>query len=161
MNAAIARLRAEVASDLLAFEQRFEELRSLPPLAAGSSSQPALLAQAAVALHHGYSAVEAALARITKTLEGSVPEGRDWHQGLLANATLEIEGVRGALISPRTARLLHTLLGFRHFFRHAYGVPLDADRLEALRTTYIDVHPHVVADFSVIDTVLAALARAT
>jgi hypothetical protein len=44
--------------------------------------------------------------------------------------TLDIDGVRPALLSPQSAGLLNELRAFRHFFRHAYGQPLDFSRVE-------------------------------
>jgi hypothetical protein len=46
----------------------------------------------------------------------------------------EIEGVRPALLSTRLESDLHELRAFRRFFRHAYGVELTADRVEAVAT---------------------------
>lgn len=46
MNAAILRVRAEIAADVRTFEARVNELAALAPL----SHDPGLLAQAAVAL---------------------------------------------------------------------------------------------------------------
>lgn len=57
---ALQRLRAEVQSDRHAFDARCDELVGID-LAHASTAE---LAQAAVALHHAYGAVEAALVRI-------------------------------------------------------------------------------------------------
>ncbi|MBX3462179.1 MAG: hypothetical protein KF830_03335 [Planctomycetes bacterium] len=62
MNARLQRLRAEVRSDLDAFLCRVDELARLSFAGAGE----AVLAQAAVALHHGYGAIEAALTRVAR-----------------------------------------------------------------------------------------------
>jgi hypothetical protein len=55
---------------------------------------PATAAQAAVALHHGYGAVESLLVRVSRYVEGSLPTGPDWHVELLESMALELEGVR-------------------------------------------------------------------
>jgi hypothetical protein len=158
VNARIQRLRAEVASDRAAFEQRIAELESLGPLEHAARGE---LAQAAVALHHAYSAVEAALARLARVLGEGPPEGSEWHQELLHVMGLELEGVRPAVLSARTSALLQALLAFRHFFRHAYAVPLDAERLAALRVAARDLRPHLAADFDRLDAFLQQLAAAT
>jgi hypothetical protein len=86
-----------------------------------------------VALHHGYGAIESALERVARSIEGSLPAGRDWHVALLENMSLDIEGIRPRVLSEESLGLLRGLLAFRHFFRHAYAISLEAPRLEALR----------------------------
>lgn len=131
MNATIARLRAEIASDLTAFA---ELVASTAALGLDAKSSQGDLAAAALALHHAYTAVEALLERISRTLEGTLPLGADWHQALLEGAVLEIQNVRPAVISRPTADLLRHLLGFRHFVRHGYRTKLEGGRLAELRT---------------------------
>lgn len=120
MSPRIQRLRAEIASDLGAYTSLIDELAGLPPLTA---SPRATLAQAAVALHHAYGAVESALARISRVLED-----------------------------------FRRLLGFRHFFRHAYAVDLDGARLEELRQLAVSSRTIVLSDLTRFDATLAALA---
>jgi hypothetical protein len=126
----LQRLRAEIRFDREAFEQRVDELDSIP---LGDETTPADTAQAAVALHHAYCAIESILVRVARQLEGSIPEGPDWHQALLHAAGLALPGVRPALLSRGTVDALRRLLGFRHFFRHGYAVALDPAQLAALR----------------------------
>jgi hypothetical protein len=154
VSARIQRLRAEVASDARAFDARVEEIASLPPLAGSPRST---LAQAAVALHHAYGAVEAALMRVARALEEGVPEGPDWHQALLASMALDIQGVRPAVISLETLGHLQRLLGFRHFFRHCYAVDWDAQRLDDLRAVATGARPLVAEDLRKLDRLLNEL----
>lgn len=155
MSPRIQRLRAEVASDLRTYSTLIDELAGLPPLAGGPRST---LAQAAVALHHAYGAVESALARIARLIEDSPPEGPDWHQALLTGMALDIESVRPAVLSGPAVAALRRLLGFRHFFRHAYGVDLDGARLEELRSVAVSSRAIVLSDLNRFDGTLAALA---
>jgi hypothetical protein len=149
----LARLRAEIESDLAAFDSRVDELVLLPPLAAAPL---ATAAQAAVALHHAYGAIEGALVRVSRALDDDMPVGPESHQALLHAMTLDIQGVRPAILEPATAAALRRLLGFRHFFRHAYAVSLDPLQLEQLRA--VDVRPRVREDFARFDGVLGELA---
>ena len=156
MNARLQRLRAEVRSDLEAFARRVDELARLSFAGAGE----AVLAQAAVALHHGYGAIEAALTRVARHFEGAPPTGPDWHQDLLHVMGLEIPGVRPPLLAADTVRGLRNLLGFRHFFRHAYATAWDAQRLLGLRDEVLALRPAVERDFTALDSLLAQLAAA-
>jgi hypothetical protein len=53
--------------------------------------------------------------------------GEHWHRALLADAALELTGVRPPLVAEE--RDWEELLAFRHFLRHAYAADLDATRL--------------------------------
>lgn len=67
---------------------------------------------------------------------------------------LQIEQVRPAVISPESRDLLQRLLGFRHFFRHAYAVDLDGNRLDLLRREATTPVPLLEADFARFDRFL-------
>jgi hypothetical protein len=154
VNAAVQRLRAEIASDRRAFRERVEELRSIDP----SLVTPAACAQVAVALHHGYSAIEAVLERSARTIEGSLPTGPDWHVALLEATVLEVPEVRPALISRDSFHLLRRLLAFRHFFRHAYAISWDTEKLRGSRQDMLALLPGLEADLDRWDAHLAATA---
>ncbi len=155
-RAEVLRLRAEVASDASAFGARIEELKRLDARSGG----PAASAQVAVALHHAYGAVEAALARVARLLEGSVPQGPDWHQQLLHTMTLEIPTVRPAVLSSQTVRELRKLLAFRHFFRHAYAVDWDPAQLATVQEAALMLVTPLSADLAALDDFLARIAEA-
>lgn len=156
LKAVVQRLRAEIQSDRAAWLSRVEELRGLEL----SDGNAGALAQAAVALHHGYGAIESALERVARTLEGTLPVGRDWHVSLLESMSLDIEGVRPRVLSVESLRLLRGLLAFRHFFRHAYAVTLQPPRLEALRADMLALCLPLEQDMDRLDAHLAQVANA-
>lgn len=131
----LVRLRLEVARDLDAaaallapLSERAEALRGV--------ADPVLLGYAAITLHQVYTAVETAFERVCRTLEGSLPTGRDSHHALLQNMTFDLPGVRPAVLTRETASELQHLLRFRHFVRHAYAIAWDPERItEILATT--------------------------
>lgn len=155
MNATLQRLRAEIRFDREAFEQQLRELDTIP---LGADSTAADAAQAAVALHHAYCAVESILIRVARQLEGSTPDGAEWHQALLHAAGLDIAGVRPALLSRETVQSLRRLLGFRHFFRHGYAVPLDPLQLAELRREAQALAPRLRRELDQVDVLLADVA---
>jgi hypothetical protein len=148
-------LRVEIGSDGEAFDARVAELESLTLSATTADAN--LLARAAVALHHAYGAFEAMIARIAKVFD-TEPTGTNWHRSLLETMAQEVPGIRPAVVSSAALADLRDLLAFRHFFRHAYVVPLDAARLAALRDRALRVRPLVRADVRRLDAWLAALA---
>ena len=102
----------------------------------------------------------AALGRIAKVF-GTEPADQNWHRSLLETMAMEVPGIRPPILSRDALPALRDLLSFRHFFRHAYTVPLDAGRLVALRQKALAVRPVVTADFERLDAWLAALATRT
>jgi hypothetical protein len=156
VNAVLQRLRAEVASDRRAFGRHLDELRTLQ-LGPGASSGDA--ARAAVALHHAYGAIEALLSRVCREVEGALPTGPDWHQALLDSMALDIEGVRPAIISETALTPLRRLLAFRHFFRHAYSVTLDGERLAELRRDAAAAQAALAPELDRLDAFLRDLAE--
>jgi len=112
-----------------------------------------------VALHHAYGAIESALSRIARAIDDGLPEGSDWHQALLHTMSLAIDKVRPAVLGVETRTLLQRLLGFRHFFRHAYAIDLDGTRLEDLRTCARAVLPLLSEDLKRFDAFLSDVGR--
>jgi len=155
VNGAIQHLRAEILSDVRAFESRVDELERTDLT---GCTDDAMLAKAAVALHHAYGAIEGALTRVTKFFDGDAPSGSEWHQELLRTMSLEIPGIRPAILGEASVRGLRSLLGFRHFFRHAYAVAWDADRLASLRRDALRLRLPLCEDFRRLDDLLARVA---
>lgn len=158
MSPTLQRLRAEIRFDRDAFSNRVNELASIQ-LMPDQEGAP-LRAQAAVALHHAYGSLESIMVRVVRHLEGGSPEGGDWHQTLLHSMSLEIEGVRPAFFSASTAKVLHRLLAFRHFFRHAYAIELDAERLAILRDEITAAAPTILGELAALDEFLLRVADA-
>lgn len=123
-------LRQEFGIDLEAMARHAAELDKLLATWEQVKVQRPLLIVAAVELHAWYTAFEAAIERVARTLDRSVPAGAESHFALLRQASLALPEVRPALIPRGVFAELHELLKFRHFFRHAYRVELDPARVE-------------------------------
>src|SRR5581483_7118488 len=93
------------------------------------SAQKPLLVFAAASLHGWYTAVESMFERVAREFDHRIPKGERRHRDLLEQMTLEIPGVRRPVIEKALERELSELLKFRHFFRHAYNVELDAGKV--------------------------------
>ncbi len=89
------------------------------------------LESVAYQIHNFYNAVEDLLQTVAVQFENQIAETGRWHQLILQRMTQEIAAVRPALLSQNSFDALNGLRGFRHFFRHAYGVPIDYDQLVA------------------------------
>lgn len=76
-------------------------------------------------LHDFYCGAENIFHAIATVIDESEPAGLSWHIELLNQMTLNIKGIRSAVITKETARTLEEYLRFRHLFRKRYGFELE------------------------------------
>ena len=89
------------------------------------------LESVAYQLHNFYGAIEELLKIVAAHFENTVSDTARWHSLLLQRMTQSIQDVRPAVLSMDSYSLLNALRSFRHFFRHAYGVPIDLAQLQS------------------------------
>lgn len=131
MNEKFLVLERSVRADLEAIGQVYESLGT-PDLAAPASEEKLIVI--AYRLHSLYSAFENIFRNIASAFENELRDRVSWHRELLQRMKLDLTPIRPAVIDEDAYIKLDELLRFRHFFRTAYGVPLDAARLSlALR----------------------------
>jgi len=86
---------------------------------------------ASTELHGLYTGIEKTFERIIIFNTGQRPQGKNFHQLILKTIHEELK-----LTSDDTNDFLEDLSGFRHLFRHAYGIELDpAEVIDATRQT--------------------------
>jgi hypothetical protein len=76
-----------------------------------------------------YTGWETIIRRVLEKFDGLPDEGPDSHVRLLQQSILDVPTVRPPILRPETAADLHPYRAFRHFFRHAYGVDLEWNRM--------------------------------
>jgi hypothetical protein len=144
MRARLARLASELAVDRGMIGALGSAISSgHSSLTADAGNGPAL-AYVAVQIHRYYTGIENALERIERVF-GSIPSGGEWHTELLNGSALDIPGVRPPILAPHLTEPLREVLRFRHFFRHAYAVELDAAKLRRVGAIVGTVHRDVMA----------------
>ena len=121
------RLAAEIEHEIERLEQLREELATAP----GDEDTFALRARGSM-LHDFYGGIERVFVRLAEELDGGVPQGEQWHRQIVTDMSLEIPGVRPAVIDADLARELGDYLRFRHVFRNVYGSLLEAERMRPL-----------------------------
>ena len=104
-----------------------------------------------------YTCVETILFRIARQFENHL-DPQQWHKELLPKMRVEVPGVRKAVLSRETYRLLDELRRFRYFKRYYYEFDYDWRRLEYLRSVYDQVVPLIGADLQGYVDFLLALA---
>lgn len=105
-------------------------------------------------LHQFYTGVESIFERIAVGLGESLPRGEHWHIDLLDQMADPQEGKRPAVIDEPLRARLKDYLGFRHFFRHAYGYTLEWSQLrwkvENLSDTLVMLRDQLRAFFEIL-----------
>jgi len=153
----LARLVGEVRADqaaLARLARRVRELAPAPDADAADVPDERMLALAAL-LQHYYTGLETLLVRVVRAFEEREPEGPSWHLDLLREAGRPL-GPRPRILCAESVRLLRKLLGFRHFFRHAYGVDLEWRELRLRVEDLRSVHPLVEEDMEALCSALDA-----
>ncbi|GEA18359.1 hypothetical protein [Moorella sp. E306M] len=142
-----ARIRKEVAN-LERLERELARYNLFPRIQADSLGGFSLADEASLRiigsiLHDYYTAIEKIFRIIARDIDCSVPAGEQWHKELLDQMTLEVPGLRPALLAGKTARSLDELWAFRHVFRNIYGFSLDPAKIRQL----LEGLPEVAGDF--------------
>lgn len=157
MDAASLRiLEAEIQAQLDKIEQIYLELEDRASQIRPNT--PAQIESTAYQLHNLYSAIEDLLKIVAGAFENNVADLSRWHTELLRRMSLEIQGIRPALLSEKSGELLNELRAFRHLFRHAYGRRLDFDRVKENLAIARQLHPLLPKD---VDTFLRSLQSST
>jgi hypothetical protein len=125
----LAVLKADLAAQLQSVERVFVMLEQR---ATGlTPDNPEKLESVAYQLHNFYSAIEDLLKIVATYFENNVSDTARWHSLLLQRMTQPVQGVRPAVIAVDSYVLLNALRAFQHFFRHAYGIPIDFAQLQS------------------------------
>jgi len=144
---------------LLKLAQRiFEELGELARLVeraeegwnrAQQFSDDLYLDGVALNLHSFYSGLERLFEIIATAIDGTLPQGANWHRVLLEQMTFEVPDIRPAVISKRTCEVLDEYRGFRHVVRHIYTFQFEAVKVQRLvekaPTVLAQVHSELLA----------------
>jgi len=102
-----------------------------------------------------YTCVETLFLRISQFFENSLKPDK-WHSELLRKMTIDIEGVRKAVISDQSYAILVELMKFRHFKRYYFEFDYDWDKLEFLEKKYNDVRYLLNKDLDAFESFLKA-----
>jgi hypothetical protein len=154
MDDKIVVLRGAIRSDLDAIARIYIEL-DRHPLSATSSNDELIVI--AYHLHNLYNAFENTFINIASTFENSIDELGRWHAQLLERMRLDVSPLRPAVIDVATYDALDELRRFRHLFRHAYALELDAERLQLVLRKAMKLRELHVSQFEHFDRFLLSL----
>jgi hypothetical protein len=127
--ARLARLLREYDVDLAALGARAAESAEVLPRLSLPGPSRADVVLLAANLHGYYTALETLLGRVAGLFDQEVPRGASRHMELLEQMLTDVPGLRPALLPASVMPDLHELRKFRHFFRNAYVLDLDVDKI--------------------------------
>ena len=99
---------------------------------AQQSSDDLYVDSVALNLHGFYAGLERLFEIIGAAVDGTIPQGENWHQMLLEQMIAEVPSVRPALISEETRQMLDEYRGFRHVVRNVYAFRFDQAKVQKL-----------------------------
>jgi len=133
-------LAAEIGRDLSLLGGLCEDSREVLDRFAASAPGRLELRIPASLVHDYYTGMETALSRIVEVINGAYPTGAESHVRLLELMTLDVEGLRPAVLSEGSRKDLDELRKFRHFFRHAYAAHLQWEHIRPLLERVVARH---------------------
>jgi len=110
--------------------------------------EEAYLKAVAYDLHGFYTGLERIFKSVANTIDDRIPAGENWHKKLLEQMTMEIEGVRPALLSNTARDLLEEFMRFRHRVRNIYSFNLIPERVKNLVEKLSEAHEKAKGDLS-------------
>lgn len=113
---------------------------------AASTGDNAYIDSVALNLHGLYSGLERIFTLIASSIDQAKPAGENWHHDLLRTMSVEITGVRPAVLSRVTMEKLDPYRGFRQVVRNVYSFFLSPGRMAPLVTDLPDVYAQAKAD---------------
>lgn len=120
-------LKAEIGAQIKEIERIFTEIEDRKK---GAKRSKAKLESLAYKLHNLYCAFEDLFKIVARHFENQVEDIARFHKELLKRMSIQIEGVRPALLSEDTFKVLDELRAFRHYFRHAYSYELRYEKIK-------------------------------
>ncbi|HEX9332549.1 MAG TPA: hypothetical protein VF896_11715 [Anaerolineales bacterium] len=108
----------------------------------------------ALNLHGFYSGLERVFALIAETIDGSLPQGENWHLLLLQQMMQEKPRLRPAVISETVVKQLNEFRGFRHVVRNVYTYRFDPVKVEKLVHSAPDLFNQLKAELLAFATFL-------
>ncbi len=148
-------LVAEIENELDKLKKLVQRLATQ----AGRVDDEEISESAALRLHNFYSGCERIFKLIASEVNGVISQNLDWHKRLLNQMTLEISGVRPAVISPATRVVLEELLNFRHVVRNIYGFELKPERVEELVAITIALFPGFAGEVKTFNAFLLNISK--
>jgi hypothetical protein len=122
-------LKAELLADMHVLEELEGKYRLIHAKLAAIDPDEFDYVALAYTIVNLYNLMENYCLRIAKCFENNVDK-LTWHRDLIKRMSLEIDGIRPALLDGKDVPMIDELRAFRHVFRHIYQSELDVEKLK-------------------------------
>lgn len=143
-----ASLSAILAYDLKMIRKWRQEIEILDQSTNWDQPDARDLITQAYHLHNSYNALENSFEQISRAFENHVEDSPHWHKTLLNKMFLEMQNLRPSVLSENCRSALHDLRGFRHVFRHSYGIEFDKNKIHNLVCKWLQDSEIVISNLS-------------
>jgi len=124
----IRRLKSEIKADLERLDEIYTRIEESYKEYA-ETEKYAVSVEISFYINQLYTGFERIFKNIASFFENNINDEK-WHFSLLERMSIEVEGIRPAVISRESFIYLNELRGFRHFFRHAYHTDIDQEKFK-------------------------------
>lgn len=100
----------------------------------------------AMPVHSAYCGIETVLERLIKNIDGKIQSGEEYHKEIILAASVEVIGIRPAIISNKTLEDLDRLRAFRHVIRKRYTQELGLDRIIENGELMVNIFPVISSE---------------
>ena len=81
-------------------------------------------------IRSAYTAIESMMKAVADEIDHyEPPQGKDWHEKLIDQLAVRVDGIRNAMLDADTKALLHELRKFRHVVHHNYAQKLEMKKV--------------------------------
>ncbi len=141
-KATFAALRADLDRELHNLERLISEMSQLLHVLPPTPTFVEIRTAGSI-LHDYYTGVERMRQRVALEVDGSLPQGSDWHVQLLKRMAAPLPGFRPQVFDESLAAQLEEYLRFRHVFRNIYGFELRWELCQPLVAYLSALHTSV------------------
>jgi hypothetical protein len=121
------RLVEQELQNLRASDAKSRELKARHPQLYDEWTHRSATAEGVRSVYSGLEKIMEAIANEVDQYEP--PRSDNWHEKLIDQLSVKIDGVRDALLGPGTRAQLHELRKFRHVIHHRYAQSLETAKV--------------------------------
>ena len=121
------RLAEGELANLQASDTKSRKLKSTNPELYDEWTHRSSLAEG---IRSAYAAIESMMKAIADEIDHyEPPRGKEWHEKLIDQLAVRVDGIRNAMLDAGTKALLHELRKFRHVVHHNYAQKLEMKKV--------------------------------
>ena len=135
MTGALGQLAVRIRGELVDLDRSIARVeRAWDRVQRAGDDRDLYLDSVALNLHGFYAGLERLFELTCRHVDGRIPTGPGWHEELIKQMAMDLEGTRPAVLSTGSAQRLDEYRRFRHLVRNVYATNLLPERVACLVT---------------------------